>query len=122
MAMKDKETLQYEYALERIEELLPLVCEDTPADDKAAIELSMASDVVIAYEKKHFPMSKPSVSELLALSLEERGMTQRELAKEIGISPSRISDYMTGRADPTLKIARQLCLILDISPSLMLGI
>ncbi len=120
--MKDKETLQYEYALERIEELLPLVCEDTPADDKSAIELSMASDVVIAYEKKHFPMGKPSVSELLALSLEERGMTQRELAKEIGISPSRISDYMTGRADPTLKIARQLCLILDISPSLMLGI
>lgn len=118
---KDKETLQYEYAMERIEELLPLVCEDTPADDKTSIELSLASDVVIAYEKKHFPMNKPSVSELIALSLEERGMTQKELAQKIGVSPSRISDYMTGRADPTLKIARSLCQTLGISPALMLG-
>lgn len=45
---------QYEFALERIEELLPLVGDDTPASDNKAIELTMMSDIVIAYEKEHF--------------------------------------------------------------------
>ncbi len=38
-----------------------------------------------------------------------------------GISPSRISDYISERAEPTLKIARMLCLTLGITPAAMLG-
>ena len=48
---------QYEYALNRIEELLPLVTEETPASDKNAIELTIVSDVVEAYEKIHYPIA-----------------------------------------------------------------
>lgn len=32
-------------------------------------------------------------------------MTQRQLAGEIGVSPSRVNDYLSGRSEPTLKIA-----------------
>ena len=78
---------QYEFALERIEELLPLVGDDTPANDNKAIELTMMSDIVIAYEKEHFPIDKPTVSELIELSLEEKGMTQKQLATKLGVSP-----------------------------------
>lgn len=113
---------QYEYALERIEELLPVVCEDTPAYNKSAIELAIVSDIVEAYEKKHYPIAKPTVADLIKLSLEEKGMTQKELATATGVSASRINDYVSGRAEPTLKIARALCLILGIAPSAMLGI
>lgn len=42
---------QYQYALARIEELLPLVGDYTPANDKKAVELSIMSEIVIAYEK-----------------------------------------------------------------------
>ncbi|MDE5555064.1 MAG: helix-turn-helix transcriptional regulator, partial [Muribaculaceae bacterium] len=49
-------------------------------------------------------------------------MTQKQLAKELGISPSRVSDYISGRAKPTLRIARGLCLILGIAPPAMLGL
>lgn len=112
---------QYEFALARIEELLPLVNDDTPANDRNAIELTMMSDVVIDYEKEHFPIGKPSVAELIEMSLEEEGMTQKQLAQQIGISPSRINDYVTGRAEPTLKIARMLCRILKITPAEMLS-
>ena len=80
---------QYEFALNRIEELLPLVDENTPADDNKAIELSMMSDIVIAYEKEHYPIDKPTVSELIELSLEEKGMTQKQLATKLGVSPSK---------------------------------
>ena len=48
---------QYEYALNRIEDLLPLVTEETPASDKNAIELTILSDVVEAYEKIHYPIA-----------------------------------------------------------------
>ena len=113
---------QYDFAMGRVEELLPLVDDNTPANDKNAVELSMMSDIVIAYEKEHYPIEKPTVAELIELSLEEKGMTQKQLANEIGISPSRINDYISGRSEPTLRIARLLCRILKIQPSAMLGI
>ena len=47
---------QYDFAMERVEELLPLVDDNTPANDKNAVELSMMSDIVIAYEKEHYPI------------------------------------------------------------------
>jgi len=111
---------QYEFALTRIEELLPVVNEDTPSNNSDAIELSVWSDIVIAYEKEHFPIEKPTVSELIELYLEEKGMTQKQLAGEIGISPSRINDYISGRSEPTLKIAHLLCKTLDIPANAML--
>ncbi len=113
---------QYEYAQARIEELLPMVSESTPANDKDAVELSVMSDVVIAYEKEHYPIGKPTVAELIELSLEEKGMTQRQLASELGLSPSRVSDYVSGRSEPTLRGARLLCQVLGIQPTAMLGL
>lgn len=71
---------QYEFAQARIEELLPLVDDNTPADSKNAVELSMMSDIVIAYEKEHFPIEKPTVAELIELSLEEKRMTKKQPA------------------------------------------
>ncbi len=112
---------QYEYALNRIEELLPLVTDETPAHDKSAVELAIVSDVVEEYEKVHYPISKPTIGELISLSIEERGMTQKQLASEIGVSPSRVSDYISGRSEPTLRIARAICTVLGIAPAAMLG-
>lgn len=102
-------------------ELLPLVDDNTPANDKNAVELTVMSDIVIAYEKEHYPIEKPTVAELIELSLEEKGMSQKQLASEIGISPSRVNDYIAGRAESTLKIARLLCRVLNIPPAAMLG-
>jgi HTH-type transcriptional regulator/antitoxin HigA len=113
---------QYEFALSRVEELLPLVDDNTPANDKNSVELSVMSDIVIAYEKEHYPIRKPAVSELIELYLQEKGITQKQLALEIGVSPSRINDYISGRSEPSLKNASLLCRILNIPPSVMLGV
>ena len=112
---------QYEFALARIVELLTLVTDETPAKARNAVVLTMMSDVVIDYEKEHFPIGKPTVAQLIELSLEEKQMSQKQLAIEIGVSPSRINDYVSGRAEPTLKIARLLCTTLGITPAAMLG-
>ena len=106
---------QYEFALARIEELLPLVDDQVAADDRNAVELALLSEFVIEYESLHFPIEKPTIAELIDLALEEKKMTQKELAKEIGVSPSRINDFITGRAEPSLKIAKRLCVSLGIT-------
>ena len=113
---------QYEFALTRIEELLPIVDDNTPTNDKNAVELSMMSDIVIAYEKENFPIAKPAISKIIQLYLEEVGITQKQLAHEVGVSPSRINDYISGRSEPNLKNAGLLCKTLNIPPSVMLGL
>ena len=40
---------QYEYALTRVEELLPAVQDTTPANDRNALELSIVADMVRDY-------------------------------------------------------------------------
>jgi len=47
---------QYKAACQRIEELLKVVGNDTPADDKNLLELDLISDLVVDYEEKNFPV------------------------------------------------------------------
>ena len=47
---------QYENALARVEELLPLVGEDMSANHPLAVELALVSEMIIAYEKMNHPM------------------------------------------------------------------
>ena len=112
---------QYDYALARVEELLPTVQDTTPANDRNALELSIVADMVRDYEMQYHPIEKPTVGELISLSIEERGMTQKQLAAELGVSPSRVNDFISGRSEPSLRIAHDLCSILDIAPAAMLG-
>lgn len=113
---------QYEYALNRIEELLPLITDETPLSDSASIELEIVSDIVETYEKIHYPIEKPTIGELISLSIEEKGITQKQLASELGVSPSRVSEYINGKAEPTLRVARALCTVLGIAPAAILGL
>ncbi len=45
---------QYYWALGRVEELLPLVTDDTPVTDPASIELELLSNLVADYSETHF--------------------------------------------------------------------
>ena len=47
---------QYEFAQNKVEELLPLVSDEMATNHPLAVELALMSDVVIAYEKEHFPI------------------------------------------------------------------
>ena len=58
---------QYEFALYRVEELLPLMSDEMSANHPMVIELTLMSDVVIAYEIENFPIEKPGIVELIEL-------------------------------------------------------
>jgi HTH-type transcriptional regulator/antitoxin HigA len=56
------------------------------------------------------------------MRLEQESMSQREFAEKLGVSPSRVSEYLTGKSEPSLKIARNISKILNIEPAIILGI
>ena len=47
---------QYKAACDRINELLKVVSNETPAGDKNLLELDFISDLVADYEELHFPI------------------------------------------------------------------
>ena len=55
--MRDITVQQYEAALQRVEELLPLVSDEIPDTDKNLIELLEVSTIVEVYENIHYPIS-----------------------------------------------------------------
>ena len=117
-----KDEAAYRVALKRIDELLPLVHEDTPVTDKNYIELDMISDLVEEYEAIHYPIMAPSLIEILKLRMYEMGLTQAKLAEMLGVSTSRISDIIFGKGEPTLNIGREMSRKLNIDPAIVLGV
>lgn len=113
---------QYEVALQRIEELLPMVDDDTPSNDRNYIELDMISNLVCDYEEKYYPIGTPSFTDVLKLRMYELGLSQKAMSELIGVSPSRLSNYLTGKSEPTLKIARTISKKLNISADIVLGV
>lgn len=106
----------YRYAQQRIEELIPQTPDDMPMDHPLMLELNIVSALVEEYENEHFPIGKPTLGQIIADAMSEAGVTGKQLAERLGVSPSRVSDYINDRAEPTLKTCRQLCSILNIRP------
>lgn len=113
--------IQYEKAQERIEELLQKVDNSTSANDKNFIELDLLSDLVAEYEEEYYPVEKPTLPDIIRLRMAELKISQKKLASVLNVSPSRISEYLNGKSEPTLKIARLLRDELNIDADIILG-
>ena len=118
----EKNELAYRATMERIEELLPLVKDDTPLNDPNSIELELLSNLVADYSEEHFALGEPTLVDVLKLRMYEMGLNQKSLAKLVGVSPSRLSDYISGKCEPTLKVAREISRKLNIDANIVLGV
>jgi len=121
MARIENET-QYQWAVRRVEELLPLVDDDTPRDDPHSIELELLSNMVADYSEEHYAIGEPSLPDVLRLRMFELGLTQARLSELLGVSPSRISEYLSGKSEPTLRVGREMSRRLGIDASIILGV
>jgi len=119
---KIENEIQYNWALNRVEELLPMVNDNTPLDNPNSIELELLSNMVADYSDEHFSLGEPSLSDVIKLRMYEMGINQIKLSELLEISPSRVSEYLTGKSEPTLPIARNMCRKLNINPSVVLGV
>lgn len=113
--------MQYRSIMERIEELLKVVDDTTPENDRNNVELVLLSNLAADYEDVHYPVKKPDLIEILKLRMFELGLSQTALASLLGMNQSKISEILSGKSEPTLKQARKMAEELDISPSVILG-
>lgn len=119
---KIKSEKQYKAACARVEELLKVVSNETPTDDKNFLELDLISDLVADYEEEHFPIEAPSLVDVIKLRMYEMGLTQTKLSELLNVSPSRVSEYLSGKCEPTLKVAREMSRKLNIDANIVLGV
>lgn len=50
------------------------------------------------------------------------GISQVKLSEILNVSPSRVCEYLTGKSEPTLKVAREISKKLKIDASAVLGV
>lgn len=117
-----KSEKEYKAIQVRIEELLADSDNIENPEAKGYVELNLLSDIVADYEESNFPILPPTLSEAIKLRMNERELTQKALAEFLGVSTSRISEYLNGKSEPTLKIAREISRKLNIEASIVLGV
>lgn len=118
--IKDKN--KYDAIMLRIEELMEQVEENTPMNDHRVMELDLLVELAEEYEDEHYPMGTPSLPDVMKLRMHEMNLTQEKLAEMLGLSQSRISNFLTGKTEPTLKVARTISKQLNIEPGIILGV
>lgn len=60
-------------------------------------------------------------SEILRSLLEDKHLTQKTVATNIGIAQNTLSSYVTGKRQPDLQMLCALADYLDVSPDYLLG-
>ena len=110
----------YQNYLERIEALLLIVDNNTSENDSNFIELNRISDIVAQYEEAKYPLEKPTLIEIILLRMEERDLKQKDLAIILDTTTSRISEYIKGKREITLQVAKKLHTKLNIDADIIL--
>ncbi len=110
----------YKQYLLRIEELLKVVGNSTSSNDPNFIELETISDLVADYEEKYLPVAIPSLIDMIKLRMQEQELKQKDLAELLGTTTSRISEYIRGKRELTLQMAKKVHKQLDIDAEIIL--
>ena len=113
---------QYKAVCLRIEDLLKIVTDQTSVDDPVFIELDLLTDLVADYEELNESLTPPTLVEVIKLRMYEKGLNQKRLSELIGVSTSRVSEYLNGKSEPPLNVAREISVKLDIDPAIVLGV
>lgn len=113
---------EYDIILNRIETLLQTSDNIENTEAKGYIELNLLSDLVADYEERTYTVTKPALVDVIKLRMAEMGLNQKRLAELLGVSTSRVSEYLNGKSEPTLKIAREISKQLRIDANIVLGV
>jgi HTH-type transcriptional regulator/antitoxin HigA len=114
-------TQEYKTATKRMEELLTILTEKGKLNKGQHQELDKLSEKVALFEEEHYPFKPDSLVEMIELRMYQRKLKQKDLAKILGTTPSRISEILNGKRDLTMDLARGLYKKLNVDPTLLLS-
>ncbi|MEX0996163.1 MAG: helix-turn-helix domain-containing protein [Flavobacteriaceae bacterium] len=113
---------EYNAIVERVETLLQDTNNIENIEAKGYIELNLLSDLVADYEERTYPVQKPALVDVIKLRMAEMGLNQKRLSELLGVSTSRVSEYLNGKSEPPLNVAREISRKLSIDASIVLGV
>lgn len=97
-----KTEVDYQAALKEIETLMHAAA-DTPEGDR----LDVLVTLVEAYEAKHYPLDLPDPVEAIKFTMEQKGLTVKDLEPMIGRS-NRVYEILNHKRPLTLKMIWRL--------------
>ncbi len=107
---------EYRRRLAQIEQLMR---PDPSADVSAMIELLAL--IIEAWEAQHYPIPEAAPEEMLNHLIEARGLRPAEVALQLGIAPSTLSNYRSGKRRIPLERVKQVADYFSVSPTVFLG-
>jgi HTH-type transcriptional regulator / antitoxin HigA len=98
----------YHAAMAEIETFLQKGFDKLTAKDNK--ELQRLNKLVEAYEDVHhtLPIKPDTIEEMIALKMFQKKMKQKDLAKLLGVSDTRISEVMRGKRRINIDLAKRL--------------
>ncbi|MBI9067058.1 MAG: helix-turn-helix domain-containing protein [Salinivirgaceae bacterium] len=112
---------EYVHASLIVEELIDKVDDSLGEKDPNMKKLIEASDIVEAYENEHYPIGLPSLMEVIRLRMFELKIKNKDLAALLETSPARISEYLNGKREISLNVAKSLHKKLNIDSDIILN-
>jgi len=109
---------QYQEALRVFEAVWDQVGE-TP-DHPLGSLFVLLQDRITAYESRAFPVPAAPPERVLAFLMDQRDMTQTQLADILGINQANVSRLLNGRSQFTLDAVRILAAYFHVSPAVFL--
>ena len=119
---KIENKMQYDWAVERVEQLLAVVPEDAQPTDPNLIELELLSNLVADYSEAHFSIGQPTLMDIIKLRMYEMGLSNETLSEMIGVTPAKLRSFFAGKSEPTISVAREISRQLNVDASVVLGV
>ena len=66
---------EYEAIMSRVNELVEIMDDLTPPTDRNLKELDFLTDLIVAYEKEHYPIGKLSLSDVMKARMAEMNIS-----------------------------------------------
>lgn len=112
---------EYANKTKRLEELLLIISSKQKLSKNLQQELDNLSDEIADYEETRFPFEASNLKEMIELRMYQRKLKQKDIAKILGTTPSRISELLNGKRGLTMELARGLHKKLNIDAELILN-
>jgi HTH-type transcriptional regulator/antitoxin HigA len=112
---------EYITATKRMEALINILTDKGRLSKRQQSELDLISENIADYEELNFPFKPENLKEMIELRMYQRKLKQKDVAKLLGTTPSRVSEILNGKRQLTLEIAKGLYRKLNIDAEMILN-
>ncbi len=117
---------EFEIADKKMNNLLAIATKKGGFDylsKKESLELNKYTQIVKTYEDEHYTIAMPqTVQGLIELKMFENKLKQKELAKMLNTTDTKLSEIMHKKRKPSISFLKAMHLILGIDGNLLLRI